>query len=303
MHMSSEMFHCNNNLMKAWPMFKIREFSQLGQVSVKTLRYYDQIGLLKPAQIDPCTGYRYYTAAQLLRLNRILAFKELGFTLEQIVQLLDEQISSEQIRGMFRLRQAEIQALIEGEQNRLARLEGRLRQIECEQGALPPHDVVLKSVEPQMIVSIRAKTAPTSLPSLLEELDHYLKRHSAAATTILPYLVLWHGCEECEDATDLEVARPIVQSIPESERIHIQILQAHQTMASILHPCQVQSMCSASVDLADWIETNHYQIVDNQPRREVYLTQEDDALPIAEVQIPVKKGQGIRQHPRLLSSR
>ncbi len=284
-------------------MFKIREFSQLGQVSVKTLRYYDQLGLLKPAQIDPCTGYRYYTADQLFRLNRILAFKELGFTLEQIVQLLDEQISSEQIRGMFRLKQAEIQALIEGEQCRLTRLEGRLRQIECEQGALPQHDVVLKPVEPQMVVSIREQTAPAALPLLLEELDQYLKRHSAVAPATLPYLVLWHGCEECEDATDLEVARPIAQSIPESERIHVQVLQAHQTMASILHPCQMRSMCNASVALADWIETNRYQIVDKQPRREVYLTQEDGDLPIAEVQIPVQQGQGSRQNFRLQGGR
>ncbi|MBO0780201.1 MAG: MerR family transcriptional regulator [Ktedonobacteraceae bacterium] len=284
-------------------MFKIREFSQLGQVSVKTLRYYDQLGLLKPAQIDPCTGYRYYTAEQLFRLNRILAFKELGFTLEQIVQLLDEQISSEQIRGMFRLKQAEIQALIEGEQCRLTRLEGRLRQIECEQGALPAHDVVLKSVEPQMIISIREQTAPAALPSLLEELDQHLKRHRAVATSALPYLVLWHGCEECDDATDLEVARPITQSIPESERVHVQILPAQQTIASILHPCQMQSMCNASVALAEWIETNRYQIVDKQPRREFYLTQQGDGLPIAEVQIPVHQSQGARRNPLLLSNR
>src|SRR5690349_5749212 len=126
-------------------MFKISEFSQLSQVSIKTLRYYDQLGLLKPAQTDPCTGYRYYMASQLLRLNRIMAFKELGFTLEQIVQLLDEQISPEQMRGMFRLKKAQIQELIESEQERLGRLEGRLHQIEQEGGELPQHDVVLKA--------------------------------------------------------------------------------------------------------------------------------------------------------------
>ncbi|QBD81214.1 MerR family transcriptional regulator [Ktedonosporobacter rubrisoli] len=284
-------------------MFKIREFSQLGQVSVKTLRYYDQLGVLKPARTDPCTGYRYYTAKQLFQLNRILAFKELGFTLEQIVQLLDEQISAEQIRGMFRLKQAEIQALIEDEQRRLTRLEGRLHQIEREQETLTAHDVVLKFVEPQMIISIREQTAPAALPSLLEELDQHLKRHSGVATRTLPYLVLWHGCEECDDATDLEVARPITQSIPESERAHVKILPAQQAMASILHPCQMQSMCSASVALAEWIETNHYQIVEKQPRREVYLTQEGDDPPIAEVQIPVYQSQGARRNPLLLSNR
>lgn len=107
-------------------MFKISEFSKLGQVSVKALRYYDQIGLLKPAHTDPDTGYRYYTANQLFSLNRILAFKELGFTLQQIRQLINDDISTEQIRGMFRLKQAEIQTLIEEEQARLHRIENRL---------------------------------------------------------------------------------------------------------------------------------------------------------------------------------
>jgi DNA-binding transcriptional MerR regulator len=270
-------------------MFKIREFSQLSQVSIKTLRYYDQLGLLKPASIDPCTGYRYYTTTQLFRLNRIIAFKELGFTLEQIMHLLDEQISIEQIRGMFRLKRAEIQALIEDEQTRLTRLEGRLRRIECEQEALPQHEIVLKAIEPQQVVSIRDKIPPPTLPLMLAELDQYLKRHGVAPSEKQPYLVLWHGCEECDDATDLEVARPITQYIPENERFHVQTLQAYQTVASILHRCPVQSICSASIDLADWVEANHYQIVDNQPRREVHLTQEDGALSIAEVQLPVKK--------------
>src|SRR5579862_8956297 len=90
-------------------MFKIGDFSKLSQVSMKTLRFYDQLGLLKPTHVDDFTGYRYYTADQLPRLNRILAFKDLGFTLEQIGPLLEEGIPAAQIRGMLRLKQAEIQ--------------------------------------------------------------------------------------------------------------------------------------------------------------------------------------------------
>ncbi|MDI3410804.1 helix-turn-helix domain-containing protein [Bacillus sonorensis] len=93
-------------------MFKISEFSNLSQVSVKALRYYDQIGLLKLTHIDAETGYRYYTANQLFPLNRILAFKELGFTLQQIIELMEENVSGEQIRGMFRLKKAEIETLL-----------------------------------------------------------------------------------------------------------------------------------------------------------------------------------------------
>jgi len=62
-------------------MIKIGEFSKLVQVPVATLRYYDQIGLLKPIEVDRYTGYRYYQMDQLPRLNRILALKDLGFAM------------------------------------------------------------------------------------------------------------------------------------------------------------------------------------------------------------------------------
>ena len=70
--------------MKERTILKIGEFARVGQVSIATLRHYDQCGLLKPNALDPDTSYRYYSLDQLARLNRILALKELDFPLEQI---------------------------------------------------------------------------------------------------------------------------------------------------------------------------------------------------------------------------
>jgi DNA-binding transcriptional MerR regulator len=91
-------------------MLKIGEFSKFRQVSVKTSRYYDSLGLLTPQMIDPITGDRYYSFDLLPRLNRILALKEFGFSLEQIDQLLNNDLTAEQLRGMLRLKQAEIRS-------------------------------------------------------------------------------------------------------------------------------------------------------------------------------------------------
>ena len=88
-------------------MIRIGDLSKLSLVSVKTLRYYDELGLLKPELVDPFTGYRMYEFHQLERLNRILALKDLGFSLEEIGRLLREEVSPEQMRGMLRLRRAE----------------------------------------------------------------------------------------------------------------------------------------------------------------------------------------------------
>ncbi|WP_019509548.1 helix-turn-helix domain-containing protein [Pleurocapsa sp. PCC 7319] len=90
-------------------MLKISDFAQLSRISPKTLRLYDRLGLLKPATVDRQNNYRYYSASQLPRLNRILVFKELGFSLEQISQLLDDNLSVSEIRGMLRLKQLELE--------------------------------------------------------------------------------------------------------------------------------------------------------------------------------------------------
>src|SRR5262245_65829749 len=121
-------------------MLRIGDFSKLAQVPVPTLRYYDRLGLLKPAQVDKFTDYRYYTVEQLPRLNRILALKDLGFSLEQIERLLDEDLSLEQLRGMLKMKQAEVEQHLAEEHERLARIAARLRQIERE-GSMTNYDV------------------------------------------------------------------------------------------------------------------------------------------------------------------
>ena len=117
-------------------MIKIGDFSKLAHVSIKTLHHYDDLGLLRPTHVDRYTGYRYYEIGQLSRLNRILALKDLGFSLEQVSQLLDEDLSTAEIRGMLRMKQMELAGQVEEEQARLARVEQRLKQLEYERHPL-----------------------------------------------------------------------------------------------------------------------------------------------------------------------
>ena len=135
-------------------MLKIGEFSRLSQVTVKTLHHYDEMGLLKPSLTDPFTNYRYYTLDQLPRLHTIMALKELGLSLEEIARLLTEDLSTEQIRGMYRLKQAELQQRVREEQARLAQVEFRLRQIEQE-GIISTLDIVVKRIEPFHALTLR----------------------------------------------------------------------------------------------------------------------------------------------------
>lgn len=126
-------------------MFSIGDFAWHGRVSVRMLRHYDAIGLLHPAHVDQVTGYRSYEAHQLSRLNRIVALKDLGFTLQQVRSVLDESVSAEELRGMLRLRHAELQSQMVANTARLAQVEARLEIIERE-GAMPAGDVQVKQI-------------------------------------------------------------------------------------------------------------------------------------------------------------
>jgi DNA-binding transcriptional MerR regulator len=96
-------------------VFKIGDFSKLSRVSVKTLRYYDELGLLKPAHVDHFTGYRFYSADQLPQLNRILALKDLGFSLEQTMRLLEGALVPTQMREILLMKQTELHQRVQVE--------------------------------------------------------------------------------------------------------------------------------------------------------------------------------------------
>ena len=117
-------------------MLKIGAFAKEAQVTIKTLRHYAKLGLLKPIWIDRFTSYRYYSREQLSRLNRIAALKDFGFTLEQIGQILQRELTLDELRGMLRLKHAELAQHIREEQARLTRIEDRLARIEQADDAL-----------------------------------------------------------------------------------------------------------------------------------------------------------------------
>ncbi len=133
-------------------MFGIGTVARLAGVSVRTLRYYDEIGLLRPVWVDENTGYRWYEAEQLRRLHRIIALRDLGVRLVEIGVLLDEQLTVEELRGILSLRRAEAHDRLAAEAERLARVEARLAQLE--EPEMSEYDVVVKSTDAEWVVAI-----------------------------------------------------------------------------------------------------------------------------------------------------
>lgn len=269
-------------------MFKIGEFSRFSQVSVKTLRYYDQIGLLKPAEVDDFTGYRYYSASQLPRINRILALKDLGLSLDQITQLLEEDMTPDQIRGILRLKQVEIQQQVQQEQARLARVEWRLKQIEQEE-TMPTQEVVLKKVPPIEVVSVRDIVPTTGISQLFGEVFTYLGQHRVNPAG--PTMGIYYDEEFREEAVDIEAAVPVSGAVPSGKRVKCRELPAVEEVACIIHEGTFDTLAGTYGQLMAWIEANGYRMAG--PIREVYVQwAEPDGDPstnVTEIQLPVEK--------------
>ncbi len=271
-------------------MIRIGDFSKLSQVSIKTLRYYDEMGLFRPINVDRFTGYRYYSASQLPRLHRILALRDLGLSLDQIAQVLDEGVSPEQLRGMLRLKRAELQQHIAGEQERLARVEARLNTIDLED-TMPDYDVVIKQIEPQLVAGVRDTLASyPEVGRLFTEVYGHLARHGVNGLDLIG-AAIWHDDEYKTSDIDGEAVAYLKQPIPEDEQVKVYELPA-ATMASVVHKGAYNSLNQAYEAIGRWIEANGYKIAG--PNREIYLyctqpVRQDDDLYVTEIQFPVAK--------------
>jgi DNA-binding transcriptional MerR regulator len=274
-------------------MFLTGEFSKIAHVSKRMLQYYDEIGLLKPERIDPKTGYRYYSAKQLPRLNRILALKDLGLSLDQIARMLDNAVSDDEIHGMLLMQKAELEQQLLADLQRFRRIESRLQQ-QHEAQALP--DVVLKSAPAQPYLSMRAtydsvQTATHAIVGMMQTLPERVGRRSLSHFTVVV-----HADSYDDEDFDVEfgflltgeVQQQVV--LDEQRQFSVKQLPAVETMATYVHLGGPSISSIGYGVLGEWIEANGYRIIG--PQREVFLEfplpkREEDI--VIEIQFPVEK--------------
>jgi DNA-binding transcriptional MerR regulator len=270
-------------------MLNIGDFARYGRVSVRMLRHYDAIGLLRPARVDPGSGYRYYAAGQLARLNRVIALKELGFTLQQVRDILDEQVSAEELRGMLRLRRAELAEARAAAEARLVAVEARLRTIESE-GHMSTDDVVIKRIPAVRVAELTGRAAsyepqdigPVVGP-LFQELCPRLEQAGVAPAG--------PGIAYYEDAPDgdgivVHAAMPVAKQPAAEHGLSVVDLPAIESAATVVHRGSMDEVLSTTQTLARWIDANGYRSAGYA--RELNLECEGDPSTwVTELQEPV----------------
>lgn len=245
-------------------MLGIGDFAKFGSVSVRMLRHYDAVGLLRPVRVDEFTGYRYYAAAQLTRLNRIIALKELGFSLQQVAEMLDERVSVAELRGMLRLRRTELAAALAADAARLTQVEARLRTIESE-GVMSADEVVLKRV-PTVRVAELAAEAQELLPEhitpvigpLIDRLCQALD--DAGVRPVGPCVAHYEPLGEGEASPVMVHASLPVDVEPDSGfGFDVVELPELPSAATIVHRGSMDNVMATLQKLAHWIEANGYR--------------------------------------------
>jgi DNA-binding transcriptional MerR regulator len=276
-------------------MFKIGEFSKIAQVSGRLLRYYDDIGLFKPQHIDTWTGYRYYTADQLPRLNRILALKELGLSLDHIQQLLEKDIGTDEIRKLYLEHKAQLEQSLRVARVRLQQVQLRLNLLDNQDVGWMP-DIVIKNVPSQPILAYRdSRMTGERLYQLFDVLSQIAPKRAAEKSRYGSLLTVLYSDIFTPDADmDLEIGvllnnervKPLM--IADDVTLTVRELPAVEQMATIVHQGLDDHPITYNA-LGRWLEQHHYRIVG--PGRELLVENYYPAAPekcIVEIQFPVE---------------
>jgi DNA-binding transcriptional MerR regulator len=270
-------------------MLNIGDFARLGQVSPRMLRHYDEIGMLKPEQVDPTNGYRLYAAHQLGRLHRIVALRDLGFTLEQISEVLEENPPVEQLRGMLRMRQAQIEQTVGEEQERLRRVAAHLQSLE---GNTNVQDIVIKQTQPIRIAEAVAHGLTHDglgpawerlLPEVLAHVEAVGAKHGIGVGKYE-----YEG--PAEDGTIVLHAGVDVgdQHVPESEQVRVVDLPVVE-VASAVYRGPMDGIPSAWETLIRWVDDSGYRLAGDS--RELYHEhdEQDHTRCVTELQVAIAR--------------
>lgn len=271
-------------------MFRIGEFASFAKVPVKTLRYYDEIGIFTSAKVDEESGYRYYSAEQLIELNKILSLRDIGFSLNQISYIMKNNVSSEKLIHMLNLKKMEVIEVIEKERERKRKIDLFINNLN-EEDIIMNYDIVVKEVKPFKGVCLRDIVPNYSeMHALWKEVGEHIANNNSK---ILPgCLAIYYDPSFKESQVDVEVVELVSSPVPETSRIKIREIPGAK-VASVIHKGSYENYPKTYTALLKWIEENKFTPCG--PNREIYIEGEWSAKEpedyITEIQIPIRKAE------------
>lgn len=274
-------------------MFRIGQLAGIYKISGKTLRYYDELGLLKPQYVDPTTGYRYYTSSQIPILNEIFLLKEMGLSLKEITYLMqrEEANDSTVLKGVLELKQMEldreIRELLQKKQM-IGLLKKKLDgETKVEISRL---NVGTKKIEKMRVASLKATiSAYSTQDSLWSELLEFLGQEKVKTGTER-YTIYYDSVFKGDDI-QVEIQKRVLTKFEGNDRIQCKEVGPLDQVAYLLHTGDHESVINAYEAILTWIEENNYEITGNireEFHMDDFMTNNPEEF-VTEIQIPIRK--------------
>lgn len=272
-------------------MLSIGEFSNICKVSTKTLRYYAEIGLIMPSEVNPENGYRYYSIDQLETMLFINRLKSYNFSLEEIKSILkSEELQDEKLYVALMKKRKEMQQQIQEFQKTLASMDddiSSLKQGKSIMSYLDDIDVQLVDVPMMYLLSVRKMVHEPDFPEEYGNCFGRLFRRIQAdkLTVTAPSMVLFYSSEYTPFGLDTEFAIPVKEYATGTRDFCPGLCLKTVVRGSY------SNLASVYAKQREWAERENYEC--SGALYEVYVTDpsqvEDESELVTEVYYPVKK--------------
>lgn len=239
-------------------MLKIGDFSKLSRISIRMLRHYDEIGLLKPFKVDEANGYRYYEEAQLLQAGRISGLKNMGFTLSVIGEIMEQYADSKALTRFLSIKRREMEEQQEQIRQKLCLLDNTIKWLRKD-GTIMGYDVTLKTIPERYVASVKQiipsyKCEGMLWKILLEETAHLPMQEETPCYA----MAVFHDGEFKEKDVEVEVQKTVLGKYKDTEHVRFKTDPAVQ-VASAVFKGSYEQFGQINQAVAEWIHENGYE--------------------------------------------
>lgn len=270
-------------------MFKIGEFSKLTQVSIRMLRYYDEMGLLKPERIDEATGYRFYSSEQIPVLNKIIFLRDIGFGVADIARTLTTWESAS-VEESLEAKRQEIEKAIEEQQVKLLRIEQARKNLETDQMSMDCN-VIIRAIPGYQVLSLRRVVSDYYQEGLLwKEMSAFLDDRSMVAEENT--FTIYHDLDYREENVDIEICLPVKHEGEDEGEFRFRTTEAVPLMACTMVYGTFENIAGAFRKFAAWLDEHNQYEMQGTSRQIVHRgpwNEEDPDQWVTEIQVPLKK--------------
>lgn len=272
-------------------IFRIGEFSKLTQVSIRMLRYYDEMDIFKPAEIDHDTGYRLYSVEQIPDLHKIIFLRDIGFQVSEMAVILNNW-DKDYISAQLKNRRQEIETIIRSDQEKIHRIDIAIQDLQEEKMSMN-YNVALKTIPAYQVLSHRRIIPDYFSEGLLwQELYAYVEQEHLNIPLNSECFAIYHDLDYKDADVDVEVCVLVNQKGADKDGFLFRETEHVDTMACAMVYGPYENIADAYAAFAQWLTKNQPYRMSGQSRQICHRGPWNESDPdkyLTEIQIPVEK--------------